>query len=127
MIRSVRRADSEPRFEAWLKLVVQTAAYDLLRAERRRAVRESAVCRAGRPPGGTGKDLSADDEQVEWLRLRIAELEPQVSRMMKLRFQYRWTLGRIGRLLGLSVGAVDGRIRRALGAIRRRAREDLDA
>src|SRR5690349_21207024 len=40
IVRTVRRVESEPQLVAWLKLVVRTTAYDLLRAEMRRRRRE---------------------------------------------------------------------------------------
>ena len=41
VIRTVKAVESESRFRGWLKLVVKTTAFDLLRNERRRVLRES--------------------------------------------------------------------------------------
>ena len=46
--------------------------------------------------------------------------------MIELRFEQRWTLGRIGTLFGLSIGTIDGRLRRALKELRDRATEEFD-
>ena len=43
VIRSVRRVRCREELAAWLRLVVQTTAYDLLRSESRRQRREAAV------------------------------------------------------------------------------------
>lgn len=121
VIRSVRPAHTASQFAAWLRLVVQTTAYDLLRAESRRQKRELIVAAGA---GGESHDPGdIDSERLQWLRTQISSLDPQIIRLIELRFQDRWTLARIGRLVGLSAGAVDGRLRRALGELRRRASE----
>lgn len=122
VIRSVRPAHSAGQFAAWLRLVVQTTAYDLLRSEARRLRRELAVAAAGAVREAHDHD-DIGSERLQWLRTQISSLDPQIIRLIELRFQGRWTLARIGRLLGLSTGAVDGRLRRALSELRRRASE----
>ena len=121
VIRSVRPANTEGQFVAWLRLVVQTTAYDLLRAESRRQKRELTVAVSTAREYHDHGDI--DSERLQWLRSQISSLDPQIIRLIELRFQDRWTLARIGRLLGLSTGAVDGRLRRALSELRGRASE----
>ncbi|MDB5174140.1 MAG: polymerase sigma factor, sigma-70 family [Phycisphaerales bacterium] len=122
VLRSIRPASSEAQLCAWLRLVVQTTAYDLLRSETRRQRRELLAV------GSKGYEESraepADAEQLEWLRSQIAALDPEIAHMIEMRFTDRWTLARIARRLGLSIGTVDGRLRRALRHLRDRARED---
>ncbi|MCH8316763.1 MAG: sigma-70 family RNA polymerase sigma factor [Planctomycetes bacterium] len=43
--------------------------------------------------------------------------------LLLMRHRFGWTLKRIGDALGLKPGAVDGRIRRVLTKLRRRAKE----
>ena len=43
--------------------------------------------------------------------------------IIELRFHNRWTLARIAGKLGISIGTLDGRLRRALRQLRNRARE----
>jgi len=117
IIRTVRPVNSEAQFAAWLRLVVRTTAYDLLKAERRRQSRE--VIAVNGPPD------CGDQDRLEQLRAEIARLDPELIRIIELRYESRWTLGRIGALLGLSVGAVDSRLRRALGRLRERL-EDVN-
>ena len=109
VIRTVKQVDSEPRFRGWLKLVVQTTAFDLLRGEKRRKNREamSAVAPANAQP-------DPDSLQLDWLADQINQLDPELVRIIEMRFDKSWTLQRIGQALGLSTGAVDGRLRRAL-------------
>jgi RNA polymerase sigma factor (sigma-70 family) len=107
VIRSVKAVDSDTRFRGWLRLVVQTTAFDLLRSEARRKNREAM--------GGTSQlEFGTDSLQLDWLREQIAILDPDLVNIIELRFTQNWTLRQIGEMLGISIGAVDGRLRRAL-------------
>lgn len=123
VLRSVRRVESEAQLAAWLRLVVRTTAYDLLRGESRRRRREAATVPAN--SRASGHDES--DAQLEWLRRQIESLDPQLIRIIELRFRDGWRLARIARKLGLSIGTVDGRLRRALKRLRDVATEGLYA
>ena len=115
VVRTVRRVESEGQFRAWLRLVTQTSALDMLKSESRRRRRESAVAVGA----GILTETNADpDDRLAWLTEQISRLDPQIVRIIDLRFQQRWTLARIGQALGLSTGTVDGRLRRALGHLR---------
>lgn len=120
VMRAVRPAQSEAQFAAWLRLVTQTSAYDLLKTETRRRRRE---IRVALPPDLTDDDAEngADAERIDWLRQEIARLDPQIARLIELRYERRWTLSRIAQALGLTIGTVDGRLRRALRELRSRA------
>jgi RNA polymerase sigma factor (sigma-70 family) len=124
IVRCVRPVESEGRFRAWLRLVVQSTAYDLMKSDARRVRRETAVVAAGAREPEAGETDSAD--RLAWLRQQIAALAPEVARMIDLRFQQSWTLARIGQSLGLSLGTVDGRLRKAIGRLRELAREEFD-
>jgi RNA polymerase sigma factor (sigma-70 family) len=118
VMRTVRRVESESQLRTWLRLVVQTTAFDQLRGERRRAKREvgSAMCEAF-------CDCEAE-ERSAWLAEQMTRLDPLLVRMIELRFEQRWSLRRIGQMLGLSTGAVDGRLRRVLKNLRNAADQD---
>jgi RNA polymerase sigma-70 factor (ECF subfamily) len=124
VIRTIRKVECERRLRAWLRLVVQTAACDKLRAEKRRVhhelaaavIRETVTCGERDDP----------EEELEWLKSEIAKLDPQIVEMIECRYQRRWTLNRISQMLGLSIGTIDGRIRRALRELRQRAIEEFD-
>jgi RNA polymerase sigma-70 factor (ECF subfamily) len=107
VIRTVKPVDCESRFRGWLRLVVQTTAFDLLRSERRRKNREAMA-------GPVADEVDVDSLQLDWLEQQISSLDPELVKIIELRFEQNWTLRRIGEKLGLSVGAVDGRLRRAL-------------
>ncbi|QOV90278.1 RNA polymerase sigma factor [Humisphaera borealis] len=124
IVRTIRCVEAEPQLLAWLRLVVQTTAYDLLKASRRRERRESEVHPTAREPHGPSADESAmEQEQTEWLRRQIDALDPGLSRMIDLRYARGWTLARIGQAFGLTPGTVDGRLRRVLGQLRSSAEE----
>lgn len=118
VIRTVRPVSSEAQFASWLRLVTQTAAYDRLKAESRRRRREAVVAVAADATANTPQTPGADEEQLASLREQIAALDPQIVRMIELRYEGGWTLAKIAEAMGLSVGTVDGRLRRALRGLR---------
>ena len=120
VIRTIRPTSCEAQLAAWLRLVTQTAAYDLLKSESRRRKRETRVALAVGSSGSTAEALT-DEDRIAWLREEITSLDPQIARMIELRYEKQWTLARIAESLGLSIGTVDGRLRRALGTLRSRA------
>jgi RNA polymerase sigma-70 factor (ECF subfamily) len=124
IVRSVRTVGSEAQFRAWLRLVVQTVAWDKLRSESRRTQRELVI--ASIRTEQTTLDEPADESQQAWLEQQIARLDPQLVTMIEMRYEQNWTLGRIAKALGLSIGTIDGRLRRALKQLRDRAVEDFD-
>jgi len=123
VLRTVRKVESEPQLRSWLSLVVQTTAYDRLRAEGRRREREMMVA-AARAEAGAIDDDNA--RQADWLRKRIARLDPRLGRVLELRLEQRWSLREIAEALGLPIGTVDGQLRRALRQLRLEAMEDFD-
>ncbi len=117
IVRTIRPVTTEAQLVAWLKLIVKSVAYDALRRDRRRRKHESAGGPDVRP------DTAEQDERIAWLRGQLLSLDPSLVRLIELRFIHAWTLARIAQMLGLSVGTVDGRLRRALDRIRRQAAE----
>jgi RNA polymerase sigma factor (sigma-70 family) len=120
VIRTVRPVGSEGQFRAWLRLVIQTTAWDRLRAEQRRQ-RHETIAISVRP---SAKDTIDDDH--DQLKKQIARLDPRLLEIIELRFEQRWTLNRIASKLGLSISTIDRRLRRALKSIRDRATEEFD-
>jgi RNA polymerase sigma factor (sigma-70 family) len=121
IIRAVKRVETERALLAWLKIVVQTTAFDLLRQENRRTAREAVVVSSRGEPVSSSDEETTDETHIAWLRQEIAKLDPQLVRMIEMRYDQKWTLARIGRQLGLSPGAIDGRLRRMLVELRKRA------
>ncbi len=93
----------------------------------RRRKRQAAAVPSGFSEEHFGRQLDDPEErQIKWLRAKIQSFDPQLMEIIDLRFQSRWTLVRIAGKLGLSIGTIDGRLRRALRRLRNLAREELD-
>jgi RNA polymerase sigma-70 factor (ECF subfamily) len=121
VIRVIRPVENEAQMAAWLRVVVRTVAYDLLRSERRREARQAAAVATGGMGGmGANEQAAVEPDELDRLRDEIARLDPELARMIELRYEQRWTLRRIGAALGLTTGAIDGRLRRALRTLRGR-------
>jgi RNA polymerase sigma factor (sigma-70 family) len=121
IIRAVKPVNCERQLLAWLKIVVQTTAFDLLRQESRRIARETLAVSSRGESLAAPDDASADETQIAWLRSEISRMDPELVRMIEMRYQKRWTLRRIGEAMGLSTGAIDSRLRRVLCHLRSRA------
>lgn len=123
VIKSIRPVESQQRLLQWTRAVVRHVAYDLLRSEIRRRQRE---VNAGASANDTAAvaDLVELRDQIAWLREELDSLPAGSRRLLDARYQWGWTLARIGRELGIGPGAVDGRIRRLLTAIRQHYEKD---
>jgi RNA polymerase sigma-70 factor (ECF subfamily) len=131
VIRSVQQTDSEAAWIVWLRLVVRTTAYDLLRAELRRRRRETRVAESTKEASSETAAESCDatedrDARLAWLREQISRLDPQLTRAIDLRYNHQWTLARVAEAMGLSIGTLDGKLRRTLDRLRRQARRDWE-
>jgi RNA polymerase sigma factor (sigma-70 family) len=118
VMKSIKPMDSEAALWGWLRLVVRSCAFDRLRREVRRRKRERAES-AG-PAADSRDDLA---ERLAWLRTELAQLDEREVALLTMRHRFGWTLRHIGSAAGLKSGAVDGRLRRTLSALRRRAEE----
>ncbi len=126
VIRSMKSMPNEPALRSWLRSAVRSCAYDRLRAEARRRRRETRVAaRADAPSPAAPVDRDLVD-RLAWLRRELATLDESTSAIVTMRHRFGWTLEQIGAAVGLSPGAVDGRLRRALAALTRRAKERTD-
>lgn len=119
MIRKMRPLESDA-LGAWVRRVVTRTAYDMLREERRRTMREG---RAAREATAHEIPAAADGERLRWLEAELATLECEEAEILLARHRFGWTLRAIGARFGLSTGAVDGRLMRITGDMRARARE----
>jgi RNA polymerase sigma factor (sigma-70 family) len=122
VVRTVRRVESEAQLAAWLRLVTQTAAYDRLKSESRRKRRETLIAVAADARESPAPRDDCDEVRLAWLRRELDSLDPQIAQMIEMRYQRRWTLARMAAALGLSIGTVDGRLRRVLAELRTRAK-----
>jgi RNA polymerase sigma factor (sigma-70 family) len=119
ILRTVQRVDSEAQLAAWLWLVVRTTAYDLLRSESRRRRREASVAAGAIDIDSRELAAAEEDERLAWLRNQIHQLDAKIILAIDLRYRRGWSLGRVAQALGVSIGTVDGRLRRALAKLRR--------
>lgn len=126
VVRLVRPVKSEPQLAAWLRLVVRTTAYDLVKSERRRQNRENHPAVVMQESSGSPGCGGEEDDRIELLRVELARLDPKLARLIELRFTQRLTLGHIAAMLGLSIGTVDGRLRTALKTLRGRLEDGSD-
>jgi RNA polymerase sigma factor (sigma-70 family) len=107
--------ETPEQLDAWLRRTALRTALDAARSERRRARRAESMADA-RP------ERVAEDH-IDAVRRELAELDVASLELLQLRHQAGLTLDAIARRLGLSVGAVDGRLRRATRRLRRRIEE----
>ncbi|MFG0274778.1 MAG: RNA polymerase sigma factor [Phycisphaerales bacterium] len=119
VIRRMKPLPNEAALDAWLRRVALRCAYDHLRRERRLRSRERAAAKADAAPA-----QSVDPDALDWLRDELGALDRATADLIDLRFRAGLTLGAIGRRVGLSPGAVDGRINRALDTVRKRADQE---
>jgi RNA polymerase sigma factor (sigma-70 family) len=130
MLRIIRRMKpmaTEGDLRRWLRAVVRSCAYDRLRSESRRRRREVEAA-AARRDSGTPKTPRPDDLRwrLQWLEQQLRACDDASTRMLLMRHRFGWTLRQIGASLGLEPGAVDGRLRRLVGGLRRKAQEESD-
>jgi RNA polymerase sigma factor (sigma-70 family) len=122
IIRSLKPLQSERQLRGYLRAATQSCALDRLRSERRRRERERRAARSETHDG----DPSALDERLDWLRGELEALDPEIAQMLTMRHRFGWTLRRIGNAVGLSPGAVDGRLGRTREALRKQASEQFN-
>jgi RNA polymerase sigma factor (sigma-70 family) len=118
-IRRTPILDSPAALGAWFKRAAFTTARDRALAESRRRARETRRTPTADRPGSA----VAHAETLPWLTSELAGIDAETRDLLTQRFVLGRTLSQMGRLFGLAPGAVDGRIRRVLAQIRRRAPE----
>lgn len=119
-IRSMPEFAEHDDMTRWMRRVVEHAAIDLLRAERRRAQRERAVCeRRGEASPAPPEDLEDD---VAWLEAQLKGCTPEELASVRVRFVQEGTLLQAGRAAGQSLGQTHGQLRRFLERLRRAPR-----
>jgi len=135
MLRVIRRLrapfNDEAALASWLRKIVYSCACDRLRAETRRRRRETERDGPNAPPSDDSRSgVAIEDallaERLAWLRDRIASLDEEQNALLAMRYRFNWTLERIGRTLGLTAGAVDGRLARLIAKLRAGAMEEFE-
>ncbi len=125
VIKSVPSMTSSDDLRRWLRVVVQSCAYDRFREEARRKAREqrAVVLRASNLSNCEVGAVEDTVDRIRWLERELQTLNSRDVQLLLMRHRFGWTLKRIGQTLGMKPGAVDGRIRRVLSKLRRRAKE----
>ncbi|MGP1347073.1 MAG: RNA polymerase sigma factor [Phycisphaerales bacterium] len=118
VIRSVRPFDDEQRFERWLRSITLNAARDRIRSELRRARRERAARPGSAPHTTDAPDDRTPPVEPERLAAALRDIDAQSRALLDLRMRTTGTLDQIGLIVGLTPGAVDGRIRRTLARLK---------
>ncbi|MFT3784666.1 MAG: sigma-70 family RNA polymerase sigma factor [Tepidisphaeraceae bacterium] len=111
VVKSIQPMQSEAHLKNWLRLVVRTCALDRLRSEQRRIARNRAIRRADLMP-------SESLDHVELLAHVLSKLDPQLVRLIELRYAQGFTLARLATMFGSTTGAIDGRLKRAITRLR---------
>lgn len=129
VIRSIPILESAAALEGWLRVAALSCARDRLRADARRRRREAAKSRLGEPTyDRAGAELESEDRAaLARIEAVIAAIDPAAAELVLARHRFGWTLARIGAMVGLSPGAVDGRLSRALSTIRAQVEGGHDA
>lgn len=120
VIKSIPTIETETALEGWLRVTVRSCVCDRLRQDTRRRRREESV-----PAREAVADRDDLREHEAWLRRELRTLDTPTWTLLMMRHRFGWPLARIARALGMSVGAVDGRLRRIRAGLGRRAEEDL--
>ena len=118
VIRFAKPIENEGATARWLQAVTFSCCLDALRRERRRTRREQSLDKSD-----SRSDRDCFNDEIQWLRVQLAALEPEIARLLTFRFRFGWTLQRIASAVGLTPGAVDGRISRALAHLKAQAGE----
>ncbi len=109
---------TDAQLASWLRTVVRSCICDRLRSEHARLRREQTRTL---PRDVHDPDDEFSQERLRWLTREIDRLDEKLRRPLLLRVMRGWTLAQIGQALGLTPGAVDGRVNRALQILRRGA------
>lgn len=124
IVKAMPILETEAQMQVWMGAVVRTTAIDLLRRERRRVARERRT-HIDRPDGEPADADVHTREAAQWLAREVRDLSHQDQALLRLRFASDRTLREVAMASGLTDGMVHGRIRRALGALRRAGGEEF--
>jgi RNA polymerase sigma-70 factor, ECF subfamily len=120
-IHALPPLESERALAAWLKTTCTRCCADLIRERVRRRSRE----RRAAPPEGDEETNPRDlDAALARIRELLSEHDRALHDLITARHRFGWTLHRIARAFALTPSAADGRIRRAIAALRTRAEQE---
>lgn len=116
-------ASSAGYLDAWSRKVAKSVAIDRLRGEARRVRREAAATDG--TPAEVSSPLTDEVPPSDRVRGLLGRCDAAARDLLRWRYLEGLTLREIGLRLGLKTGAVDGRVRRAVAALRTSAREEF--
>ncbi len=126
MIRAMKPMETPEQLDAWIACVASSCVYDHLRREKRRRGRETRAARERADTRAAAEPGEGIEARLEGLRLEMDRLDAETAAMARLRWGRGLTLARVSGALGLTPGAVDGRLRRAAAESRARTSEVND-
>ncbi len=110
--RDIARLKKPEQFAGWLAAICRNIAIDMVKTRARARHVEAVDCNPVFDP--------SDDESstVAAVREIVRQLRPEIRDIVFLRYYNQMTYDQIGRMLGLSEEAVNGKLRRARAKIR---------
>lgn len=129
-IRCIKPMDNEKAVSAWSRAVVKSVTWDWFRSQKRMiSIDRSAAPEQPDPRNLDQKPKTASEGFLEvekearliWLEDELQSLPHELQTMISLRYRLGWSLKKIGQRFGIRTGAVDGRIRRAIDRLRKKA------
>ncbi|MEZ6092813.1 MAG: sigma-70 family RNA polymerase sigma factor [Pirellulaceae bacterium] len=114
--------DSNEVLTRWSRVVVRTTVLDWLRKRARRREINSSKPEWSIEKAQVPEDKPNDAEiRMAWIETQLDEMPGELARLFSFRYRLGWTLTRIGKKFGMSPGAVDGRLRRAVVDLQKKA------
>ena len=132
LIQCIKPIGDQKKLSAFVRTVVRSVAYDRLRnrlARKKRELQYGELHTNQNPKTNEWPDPNewVDNEaRILWIEQQVERLDPEMKSIFRFRYRLGWSLKKIANKLGIKTGAVDGRIRRALGKIRSNAKEQFD-
>jgi RNA polymerase sigma-70 factor (ECF subfamily) len=128
-MRCIKQLDDATAVAGWSRAVAKSVTYDWLRKESRKQKLESVRRVSDDSASKDHVDFSLvkiEEARIRWIEQELKELPDELQGLISLRFRWGWSLQRIGQRVGLHTGAVDGRLRRAIEKLRKKAEAEFD-
>ncbi len=125
-IRCMKSFDDKAQITSWTVAVVKSTVYDWLRKQSRE---KQFVAEMNIGDGNTSAApavILTDVERMDWVQHQLQQLPPELRKLVRLRYRMGWTLDRIAKHVGLTTGAVDGRIGRSICKLKERASREFE-
>lgn len=120
VIRKLRPMDCPLRFERWLRAVTLNAARDRIRQEIRRTKRQRSHARSRQHAHSSSEaqhTLLLAEQRAQAIQA-LRTIDAATAQLIDLRMRTDATLDRLSSIVGLTPGSIDGKIRRALRALK---------